>query len=68
MELGHEPSISEMAKQLQMTAQEVEQILSWPNETVSLDSPVSGETDTKLEDLVEDEAAVSPEETAVHAM
>lgn len=31
-----------------------------------MDSPVSEETDSKLEDLVEDESALSPEETAVY--
>ncbi|MCC8161825.1 MAG: sigma-70 family RNA polymerase sigma factor [Lachnospiraceae bacterium] len=68
VDLGHEPSSSEIAKKLHMTVREVEQMLSWSNETVSLDSPVSEETDAKLEDLVEDESAVSPEETAVYAM
>ncbi|MCD8150977.1 MAG: sigma-70 family RNA polymerase sigma factor [Clostridiales bacterium] len=66
MELGHEPSSSEIAKQLHMTVSQVEQILSWASETVSLDSPVSKESDSKLEDLVEDESALSPEETAVY--
>ncbi len=66
IELGHEPSSSEIAKQLHMTARQAEQILSWANETVSLDSPVSEESDSKLEDLVEDESALSPEETAVY--
>lgn len=68
VELGHEPSTAEIAKQLNMTTSQVEELLAMANEMVSLDSPVSGNSETILGDLVEDESALSPEENALQVV
>lgn len=68
VELGHEPSTAEIAKQLNMTTSQVEELLAMANEMVSLDSPISGNSETILGDLVEDESVLSPEENALQVV
>jgi len=52
--MGREPSIAELAAELELTEQEVREIQKYGMQPVSLDKPVGDEDDTSLGDFVED--------------
>ena len=60
--LGREPSIEEIAKQVEMTPDQVEDILKLGQEPVSLEAPVGadGDGDARLGDFIEDEQEGRP--------
>jgi RNA polymerase primary sigma factor len=62
--LGREPSPEEIADELEMTTEEVREILRMSQLPVSLEKPIGEEEDSSLGDFVEDEAAESPYDTA----
>jgi RNA polymerase primary sigma factor len=62
--LGREPSPEEIAAELEMTTEEVREILRMSQLPVSLEKPIGEEEDSSLGDFVEDEAAESPFDTA----
>jgi RNA polymerase primary sigma factor len=62
--LGREPSPEEIAEELEMTTQEVREILRMSQLPISLEKPIGEEEDSSLGDFVEDEAAESPYDTA----
>jgi RNA polymerase primary sigma factor len=62
--LGREPSPEEIAEELEMTTEEVREILRMSQLPVSLEKPIGEEEDSSLGDFVEDEAAESPYDTA----
>jgi RNA polymerase primary sigma factor len=62
--LGREPSPEEIALELEMTTEEVREILRMSQLPVSLEKPIGEEEDSSLGDFVEDEAAESPFDTA----
>jgi RNA polymerase primary sigma factor len=62
--LGREPNPEEIAEELEMTVEEVREILRMSQLPVSLEKPIGEEEDSSLGDFVEDEAAESPYDTA----
>jgi RNA polymerase primary sigma factor len=62
--LGREPQPEEIAAELELTSEEVRQILRMAQIPVSLEKPIGEQEDAKLGDLVEDELAESPFEVA----
>jgi RNA polymerase primary sigma factor len=62
--LGREPLPEEIAEELDMTVEEVRDILRMSQLPVSLEKPVGEEDDSSLGDFVEDEQAESPFDTA----
>jgi len=62
--LGREPSPEEIAEELEMTTEEVREILRMSQLPISLEKPIGEEEDSSLGDFVEDEAAESPYDTA----
>jgi RNA polymerase primary sigma factor len=62
--LGREPSPEEIAEELEMTTEEVREILRMSQLPVSLEKPIGEEEDSSLGDFVEDAAAESPFDTA----
>jgi RNA polymerase primary sigma factor len=62
--LGREPSPEEIGEELEMTTEEVREILRMSQLPVSLEKPIGEEEDSALGDFVEDEAAESPFDTA----
>jgi len=67
-ELGREPTIAEVAKEMGVTPDKVEHIMKISQETVSLESPVGEEEDSKLGDFIEDKDSLSPEEATIRSM
>jgi RNA polymerase primary sigma factor len=62
--LGREPSPDEIAEELDMTTDEVREILRMAQLPVSLEKPIGEEEDSSLGDFVPDEQAESPFDTA----
>ena len=62
--LGREPRPDEIAAELELTSEEVRQVLRMAQIPISLEKPIGENEDAKLGDLVEDELAESPFEVA----
>ena len=61
LELGYEPSVSELAQALEMTEEKVMEIMQIAREPASLETPIGEEDDSNLGDFVADTNAVTPE-------
>ena len=61
LELGYEPSVSELAEALDMTEEKVMEIMQIAREPASLETPIGEEDDSNLGDFVADSNAVTPE-------
>ncbi len=61
-ELGREPSVEELASEMEMDVKKVKHILKISQDIVSLEAPVGTEEDSKLGDFIEDDDAVLPQE------
>jgi len=62
--LGRDPRPEEIAAELDMTADEVREILRMAQLPVSLEKPIGEEEESELGDFVQDEQAVSPFDSA----
>jgi RNA polymerase primary sigma factor len=62
--LGREPQPEEIAIELEMTTEEVREILRMAQLPVSLEKPIGEEEESELGDFVKDEQAESPFDTA----
>jgi RNA polymerase primary sigma factor len=62
--LGREPRPDEIATELEMTTEEVREILRMAQLPVSLEKPIGEEEESELGDFVQDEQAESPFDTA----
>jgi RNA polymerase primary sigma factor len=62
--LGREPQPDEIAVELEMTSEEVREILRMAQLPVSLEKPIGEEEESELGDFVQDEQAESPFDTA----
>ena len=62
--LGREPTPEEVAEELEITLEEVREIMRMSQLPVSLEKPIGEEEDSQLGDFVEDEQAESPYDTA----
>ena len=62
--LGREPQPEEIALELEMTTEEVREILRMAQLPVSLEKPIGEEEESELGDFVKDEQAESPFDTA----
>ena len=62
--LGREPSVDELAKEVQMPAERVQEIMKLAQETVSLETPVGDEEESHLADFIEDAHAPLPSDEA----
>ena len=66
-EIGREPTPEELAEKLAMPLERVRKVLDIAKEPLSLDMPIGEEEDSRLSDLVEDENAVTPLDSAIQA-
>ena len=62
--LGREPRPDEIAEELEITTDEVREILRMSQLPISLKKPIGEEEDSELGDFVQDESAESPFDTA----
>lgn len=63
-DLGREPTLEEIAKEMGMPADRVSEIVRIAPEPLSLETPIGEEEDSHLADFIEDQEAVSPSEAA----
>ncbi len=59
-ELGREPTVEELAVEMEMDIKKVRHIQKISQDIISLEAPVGSEEDSKLGDFIEDEEAVNP--------
>lgn len=62
--LGREPSAEEIAKEMEISPDRVEEIQRIAQEPVSLETPIGEEEDSQLGDFLEDKDLPSPEDAA----
>ena len=63
--LGREPTSTEIAKQMDIPEGRVRYALKIMRTPVSLETPIGAEADSRLGDLIEDRASVSPAESVI---
>ncbi|MCI7551573.1 MAG: RNA polymerase sigma factor [Arcanobacterium sp.] len=59
-DLGREPTIEELAKELDMTEEKVVEVQKYGREPISLHTPLGEDGDSEFGDLIEDSEAVVP--------
>ncbi|MDI3516003.1 MAG: polymerase primary sigma factor [Thermotogota bacterium] len=64
-EHGDYPTVEELAEITGKPVEKIEEILQAAKETVSLESPIGGDEDSTMADVLPDESTASPEEDAV---
>ena len=62
-ELGREPTVAEIAEQMDMEPSHVREIMKIAQEPISLETPIGEEADSSLGDFIEDASAASPLDT-----
>jgi RNA polymerase primary sigma factor len=63
-QLGREPTVEEIAAELETTVREVRDVQRMAQQPISLEKPIGEEEDSELGDFVEDQTAESPFEQA----
>ncbi len=67
-QLGREPTIEEIAAEMEMPVERVEEIRKVAQEPVSLETPIGEEEDSHLGDFIPDDDAPSPSELAAYTL
>jgi RNA polymerase primary sigma factor len=68
LDLGYEPSTSELARALDMSEEKVLEIMQIAREPASLETPIGEEDDSNLGDFVADNNTVTPEQNVESVM
>ena len=63
-ELGRDPSVEEIAKEMELSPDKVREVMKIAQEPISLETPIGEEEDSHLGDFIEDPEAVAPAEAA----
>src|SRR5207237_2107450 len=63
-ELGREPTLDEIAREMELPVERVSEIIRIAPEPLSLETPIGEEEDSHLSDFVPDHEAVSPTDAA----
>lgn len=67
-DLGREPTVPELAKELDMTEEKVVEVQKYGREPISLHTPLGEDGDSEFGDLIEDSEAVAPTEAVDHML
>ncbi len=67
-ELGAEPTVAQIGERMGISGERVSELLIWAEKVFSLDAPLSDEEESSLADLIEDQNAQGPSETADRAL
>jgi RNA polymerase primary sigma factor len=62
--LGREPTLEELAEEMDMPPERVSEILRIAPEPLSLDTPIGEHEETQLSDFIEDSTSISPADVA----
>jgi len=63
-ELGREPTVEELAKEMGLSVDRVQEISRIAPEPLSLETPIGEEDDSHLADFIQDHDSISPDEAA----
>jgi RNA polymerase primary sigma factor len=66
-QMGREPTLEEIAEKMGVPLHHVQKILKVSKKTISLETPVGEEEDSRLEDFIEDKRSISPQDAAISA-
>jgi RNA polymerase primary sigma factor len=64
-ELGHKPSVEEMSLSFNMKESDVEEMIQGPPSQVSLEAPLGGSVDLRLQDVLPDESLTPLDEALI---
>jgi RNA polymerase primary sigma factor len=67
-ELGRDPTPEEIAREMEIPAEKVREILKVSQEPVSLETPIGEEEDSHLGDFIPDDGTLAPSEAASHQL
>src|SRR5665648_873869 len=67
-EFGREPTVKEIAENMEITEEKVREILKTAQEPVSLETPIGKEEDSHLGDFIEDKDAPAPPKVATYTL
>jgi RNA polymerase primary sigma factor len=64
-EIGREPTLEEIAEKMGMSLDKVQKVFKITKQPISLETPIGDEEESRLEDLIEDKEAISPQDEAI---
>ena len=67
-ELGHEPTPDEVADEMRLPVERVQQIMKMAQQPISLQSPVGDSDDTNFGDFIEDKGAENPYDMTAYSL
>ncbi len=67
-ELGHEPTPEEVADEMRLPVERVQQIMKMAQQPISLQSPVGDGDDTQFGDFIEDKSAENPYDMTAYSL
>jgi len=67
-ELGHEPTADEVAEEMGLPADKVQNIMKMAQQPISLQSPVGDSDDTNFGDFIEDKSAENPYDMTAYSL
>ena len=64
-EMGREPSLEEIAEKMGLSLHHIQKILKASKKTISLETPIGEEEESRLEDFIEDRDSLSPQDATI---
>jgi RNA polymerase primary sigma factor len=66
-QVGREPTLEEIAKEMGVSLDQVQKVLKIGKKTISLETPIGEEEDSRLQDFIEDKGSISPQDAAINS-
>ena len=66
-QIGREPTLEEIAEKMGVSLDHVQKVLKIGKKTISLETPIGEEEDSRLEDFIEDKGVISPHDAAINS-
>lgn len=67
-DLGREPTLDELARELDMPVEKVQEVQKYGREPISLHTPLGEDGDSEFGDLIEDTDAIAPSESVAFSL
>ena len=67
-ELGREPTLDELAREMELPVERVSEIIRIAPAPLSLETPIGEEEDSHLADFIQDQESISPDDAAGHQL
>ena len=67
-DLGREPTLDELAREMELPVERVSEIIRIAPEPLSLETPIGEEEDSHLADFIQDQETISPDDAAGHQL